>query len=1266
MDQQRFVDWTKTADALQKGALLLLGIAVAAWGATGKAVTQAGGPRWLAEAASALVVAFLAFLLFQSYRSFVGASRLLRPDAFALRATGPENLIGRQDDLDRLVSAVKNNRLVLLDGESGCGKSALVSAGLVPTLSTVDGLVPVLIRDYRDDWVRSPLSAALDATFGALSTANRERIKWTTAPDLAADAPALATELNLQINAISAVLRHRVVLIVDQFDDYQAAHRAKFLDEEGNWIAPDALLKVNPFWEIVARWLAEEKLHLVVVTRSDTAAGLTCVRFVRNSQTTTRTVQRVETDYLGELLSRVAPPEATPPVVSNPNSGWVQLREQLEKDLKAEGSILMQQVRTALLGLRQLDLLTLSAYTDAGGVRGLERLVISKALVHATGAGSGEGQGLAPARSLLKHLTFTSGANVPKARASSLSELLTVVSPSERLARMLQSFQQDELVRPADVGGGEEAWQLDHDYLARGILSEAKQAGFWDVLLMEGTSNFREAGASLWRRWAALLTIPQFAQVLWERVHRRIVFDGTRSYVLLSGLKPLGLALLVSVSLGLSYAAKRDSDLTFRAAALSNRFGLSDGPSFALEVWQSSDEFRDRVYELVVNDSYTLERAVNDGWLLAHATAEPKSVVEALAAYRKWLANGAAQPRGSWGLGKQGHTALLSRLADTELLEETVNVETDLCAALGCEPSATQTSVQKPTAPSREYVDGLVALYEDIWSSTTSSRVAKSHGEVLRREMLRAEGNPFELPLARAYGSVAAHFLDEQDVFDAAREVRRIMERHAPADWNSPGTILSTYGDLVGRLSQEHLKNESDALWEKVRTESATSDQGHEKENLLYAFGFVTSRVTSQEYLIDAAQRLRHRIESVHTRNQGVEGYASVAAGLTAEAAVRIELEAMRRWADSNWGISAASMEMDRAYAALLRRVKTPQAVMAEVSALRRLVVGGDIRSPPYLNAYQKVMDDKTEEERAAEGRSLRADAGGRLSKFSALWELAESWAPRPLVNVPAIALRVAREKALKEIGTVLLSDSAEEYLDLVVHLPAQARSAEAEVALAKLPSLRDEEASGMANLVSHMVAKSNQEQLGRAAALIRGIPRPLAPQFRNPSGVGPTPSDEYYLAKSYARVAAQLTDSATIAREMAEINLPSEGSSEVFYYGAVEALAPVSDPVILHAKVRELREFLRRAAPNKVGRWSGTLAKLQVERLKRPDSNRKETVRSILIDSLHPFMSQHDMVQALTPLSGGLGFVATRTWAAEKYGVTLEQLRPSPVPGTH
>src|SRR3954454_17131030 len=77
----------------------------------------------------AIVVA-LALYFWRSYRRYTRQSKLEQPDKFTLVATTPESLIGRTDDLERLLRVVAQNRIVLLDGESGCGKSALVASGL--------------------------------------------------------------------------------------------------------------------------------------------------------------------------------------------------------------------------------------------------------------------------------------------------------------------------------------------------------------------------------------------------------------------------------------------------------------------------------------------------------------------------------------------------------------------------------------------------------------------------------------------------------------------------------------------------------------------------------------------------------------------------------------------------------------------------------------------------------------------------------------------------------------------------------------------------------------------------------------------------------------------------------------------------------------------------------------------------------------------------------------------------------------------------------
>src|SRR5262249_7752236 len=152
-----------------------------------------------------------------------------------------------------LVNAVKRHRLVLLDGESGCGKSALVTAGLVPRLQQPNELLlSVLIRDWGEDWTRSALSSSLDALFNGLTEADRKRLGSQASPDLAADTAKLEADLNGRLKAVANTLHRRPLLITDQFDDYQAYHRERFLDEDGNWLRPVEVAKVNPFWNLVS------------------------------------------------------------------------------------------------------------------------------------------------------------------------------------------------------------------------------------------------------------------------------------------------------------------------------------------------------------------------------------------------------------------------------------------------------------------------------------------------------------------------------------------------------------------------------------------------------------------------------------------------------------------------------------------------------------------------------------------------------------------------------------------------------------------------------------------------------------------------------------------------------------------------------------------------------------------------------------------------------------------------------------------------------
>jgi hypothetical protein len=146
------------------------------------------------------------------------------------------------------------------------------------------------------------------------------------------------------------VLQTRPLIIADQFDDYQAQHHDNFNDGDGNWLTPAELTDRNPFWNLIRKRLRDASLHLLVVTRSDTSSGLSTVRFLDDTMTAARTLPKVDVEYLRPLLAAIAPDEENSPVVSNPKNGWHALRERLEIDFRERGAILMQQVRTVLLG----------------------------------------------------------------------------------------------------------------------------------------------------------------------------------------------------------------------------------------------------------------------------------------------------------------------------------------------------------------------------------------------------------------------------------------------------------------------------------------------------------------------------------------------------------------------------------------------------------------------------------------------------------------------------------------------------------------------------------------------------------------------------------------------------------------------------------------------------------------------------------------------------------------------------------------------------
>ncbi|GAB4278654.1 MAG: hypothetical protein Fur0025_05340 [Oscillatoriaceae cyanobacterium] len=127
---------------------------------------------------------------------------------------------GRSLDLDNLITRIANNdsKIIVIHGQSGVGKSSLVSGGLVPKLKQRSILgedyLPVLVRVYQD-W-----TANLGRSLAAALAEKNVVIPPFDAEDMAAQLALLQEELKKNEQR-----KLRTVLIFDQFEEFFFIHQ---------------------------------------------------------------------------------------------------------------------------------------------------------------------------------------------------------------------------------------------------------------------------------------------------------------------------------------------------------------------------------------------------------------------------------------------------------------------------------------------------------------------------------------------------------------------------------------------------------------------------------------------------------------------------------------------------------------------------------------------------------------------------------------------------------------------------------------------------------------------------------------------------------------------------------------------------------------------------------------------------------------------------------------------------------------------------------
>jgi hypothetical protein len=374
-------------------------------------------------------------------------SKLIKKEAF--RAIS-NVYVGRQEECENLLKAIKRFSLIWVIGESGSGKSLLLTKGVIPQLRGTKGYVPLYVEYWGEDWEKGPIASVVAAL-------KQEVEGWGA--NLNSTGTPGAEEMASYLADIAKLKGCRPVLILDQFDDYIVQNLDKFCPPGSGLVtAASEMQEQNAFWRQIAQLLTNGTIICLLVVRQEQGWGQSTLSFVKVHEFL---VRRLRTEYFDQILR-----ELGENAVSHPEHGWDTLRDEISQDLKSGGSsgILPIQMRLITQQLPSLKHLTVRDYKKAGRSLGLATRYCAEVVACVSEVTRID-------RSLVIDTLYclVNPDDYSKTRDISTMELLECIghaADARKVSLLLDRLKEEEVVRERADETGQKRWRLEHDYLA--------------------------------------------------------------------------------------------------------------------------------------------------------------------------------------------------------------------------------------------------------------------------------------------------------------------------------------------------------------------------------------------------------------------------------------------------------------------------------------------------------------------------------------------------------------------------------------------------------------------------------------------------------------------------------------------------------------------------------------------------------------------------------------------------------------------------------